>query len=138
MVSPFACENLFAAFTSENKKAAFEGIVPYLADCRVKNRKTCDFSTYLKEKRWQGRPVAAAAFPVKGGTPQAFRWLEYRGEQRQPTAFMEECWRTGKPWYAPTEWPPAKGHGDRTQPQQSPASPEETEYYPDLAREMGG
>lgn len=38
----------------------------------------------------------------------------------------------------PSLWPPAKSPGDRTTSQQSPASPDETEYYPDLAREMGG
>ncbi len=106
VLSAFACENLFASLTIENRQAAFRGIEPYLSDCRTRNRKVCDLSTYLREKRWERLPATVKAWPIRGGTPQAFRWLEYRKAAGQPVAFMTDCFASGKLWYAPTEWPP--------------------------------
>jgi len=107
IISAFACENSFAELTDENREAAFRGIEPYLAECRSRQRKVCDLATYLRERRWERVPASIKAWPIKGGTPGAFRWLEYHKAMGQPTGFMEECFATGKLWYAKSEWPPA-------------------------------
>lgn len=107
ILSPLACEKLFAALSPADRQRAFEAIRPYLANCRAKNRKLCDLSTYLKERRFAGNlaiPVQEVA--IYGNTPQAFRWLEYRLALGERVSFMESCWRQGKPWHARTEWPP--------------------------------
>lgn len=107
ILSPLACEKLFAALSPDDRQRAFEAVSPYLANCRARNRKLCDLSTYLKEKRFKGNlAVIAPEVPILGNTPQASRWLDYRIDLGEPTSFMRECWKLGKPWYAPTEWPP--------------------------------
>lgn len=135
MVSPFVCENLFAALSINDREAAKRGIASYLSDCRAKNRKVCDLAKYLKERRWEGQSAAASStFATKGGTPQAFRWLAYRKARGESTAYMEECWRMGKPYTFPSEWPPALTPGDRTGAMLSP----ETENFSALADELEG
>lgn len=107
ILSPQKCEELFAALSPDDRQRAFNGIGPYLANCRAKNRKLCDLSTYLKEKRFRGNlAVVAGSFAIMGNTPQASRWLEFRRAIGEPTSRMEELWRYGKPWYARSEWPP--------------------------------
>ncbi len=108
ILSPLKCEQLFAALSLADRQLAIDGSGPYLANCRARNRKVCDLSTYLKERRFVGKlAVVSTTFPTMGGTPQAFRWLAYRKAVGEQTGYMEDCWRQGKPWYAPSEWPPA-------------------------------
>lgn len=107
ILSPLACEKLFAALSPDDRQRAFDGVSPYLKNCHARQRKVCDLSTYLKERRFKGNlAVAQTTFAIHRGTPQACRWLEYRKAIGEPTAWMESLWREGKPWYAPTEWPP--------------------------------
>lgn len=109
LLSSALCEKLFASLTIEDRQAAFRGIAAYLSDCRTKNRKVCDLSTYLRERRWHGRAAihVVKAWATMGGTPQAYRWLDYRKSLGLPTSYLEDLWKMGKPWYAETEWPPA-------------------------------
>jgi len=108
IISRLVCENLFVQLSLQKRQEALQGTGPYLANCRSRERKICDLSTYLRERRWETLNATVQTIPIRGGTPQAFRWIDYRRASGLPTAFMEECFQTGKPWYAPTEWPPAK------------------------------
>lgn len=105
--SPSKCEQLFAALSPADRQKAVDGVGPYLDNCRASDRKLCDLSTYLKERRFTGSlSIPTTTFAIHGGTAQAFRWLDYRMATNQPTTYMVDCWRHKKPWYAPTEWPP--------------------------------
>jgi hypothetical protein len=107
VLSPLACEKLFAALSPDERQRAFDGIGPYIANCRAKNRKLCDLSTYLKERRFNGNlAVPVKTFPIFRNTPQAFRWRDYMVAVGRRTSFMDECWQQGKPWHAESEWPP--------------------------------
>ena len=107
IISPFACEQLFATLSPDDRQRAFDCIGAYIANCKSRNRKLCDLSTYLKERRFAGElAVLVPAYATHGGTPQAFRWLEFKQAVGERTGFMEECFRSGRPWFAPTEWPP--------------------------------
>jgi len=107
ILSPLACEKLFAALSPDDRQQAIEAVSPYLANCRAKNRKLCDLSTYLKERRFKGNlAIPVTSYAILGNTPQASRWLDYTIGIGQPTDFMRDCWRHGKAWYARTEWPP--------------------------------
>lgn len=142
VLSLFASERAFLRLDPGRQRAAVDRVQGYLASIRSKGWKVCDLATYLRDRRFE-KVIASAsvtAWPIRAGTPQAYRWLEYKRAMGEKTSFIEERWRTGQPVHMPSEWPPpAKGPGERTMPQQSPSSPEtETEYFPDLAREMGG
>jgi hypothetical protein len=107
ILSPLACEKLFASLSPDDRQRAVDGVAPYLTNCRARNRKLCDLSTYLKEKRFNGNlAVVTSSFDIFGNTPQASRWLEYRHALGLPNSYLHECWRHGKPWRAETEWPP--------------------------------
>jgi hypothetical protein len=108
VLSASAAERRFLRLTDDRKLAAFEGAPAYLAEMRQRGWKICDLQTYLRDRRWEHlKGAPAPAFAIHGGTPQAFRWLEYRRALGQPTSFMEDGWRQKRPWFAQTEWPPA-------------------------------
>lgn len=109
ILSPLKCEQLFASLSQVDRQKAFDGIKGYLTRCKDRNRKICDLATYLKERRFETvkNGHSARFFPVYARTAQAARLIEYRKATAQPTAFIEECWRVGKPYLAETEWPPA-------------------------------
>lgn len=109
VLSAFASERSFVRLSEDNQRKAIDKAGAYLADMRAKKWRVCDLKAYIRERRWE-RLEAAAAVPavrIVGGTPQAFRWLEYHRAMGEPTAFTEERWRYGQPVYRPTEWPPA-------------------------------
>jgi hypothetical protein len=115
ILSSSAAERRFLRLDADRKAAAVNGIAGYLAGMRLRGWKVCDLQTYLRDRRWEkvGGNTEKVAYLTKGGTPQAFRWLEYRKGLGEPTAFMEDCWKSGRPWYAPSEWPPPVPNDDR-------------------------
>jgi len=118
ILSATAAERKFLRLPEVEQWAAIDRAPAYIADIRSRGWKLGDLTTYLREKRWERLASAspAAAFSTKGGTPQAFRWLEYREAMGEPTAYMRNCFATGKPWYAPSEWPPALPKRESTGP----------------------
>lgn len=107
ILSASTAERRYLRLSDERKRAAFDGVASYLADMRKRGWKICDLQTYLRDRRWERvKGAPAPEVPILGNTPQASRWLDYRIDLGQPTSFMRECWKLGKPWYAPTEWPP--------------------------------
>lgn len=111
IVSPFACERVFARLTDAQKRAAARGIPLYLADCRSKGQtRLCDLRTYLDERRWErfanGRGSGRKFFLVQRGTPEAERWRAYlikTAPARLPI-FDMALNRSG--FTAESQWPP--------------------------------
>ncbi len=110
ILSQTSAERRWLRLPDDAKRAALAGATAYRADMTRRGWKLCDLTTYLRDKRFERFASGASlseAFAVKGGTPEAYRWLEYRRATIGATGFMEECFRVGKPWYAPSQWPPA-------------------------------
>lgn len=111
LASAFVCEKMHAEIPDELQEAAFNGVKPYLADCKANNRKVCDLATYYRERRWErfavkstrtGKPYAAVP-----GTPQWYRWRDYYKETGGPWVFMESQGKSGWDFSVASEWPPA-------------------------------
>lgn len=114
VASAYACERVFAKFTDKMKRDAFNGIKPYLEDCRAKgHNRICDLRTYLDERRFErfvNKPAGRSLFVVKRGTPQAMRWREHFDRfapHRLP--MFEETMRTRGEYTTESEWPPPLG-----------------------------
>jgi len=107
VLSVLVCEKLFASLSRSDRKQAIEAAEPYIANCRARNRKLCDLSTYLKERRFVGKLASlVSALPVtRPGTPQAARWLE----SGQLSAFQAQQLSRGYTITTPTEWPKQTG-----------------------------
>jgi hypothetical protein len=107
ILSASTAERRYLRLTDERKRAAFDGVGAYLADMRQRGWKICDLQTYLRDRRWERvKGAPAPEVPILGNTPQASRWLDYRISMGQRNDYLHDCWRQGKAWYAPTEWPP--------------------------------
>jgi hypothetical protein len=113
VLSEVAAERAFLDLTDADKSAAFDGRDPYLDDCKRQNRKVCDLTTYIREKRWQrftakSDPAKPAKVVIKYGTPQWWRWRDYLIATRGDVARFDQL---GKSYLGgramPTEWPPA-------------------------------
>jgi hypothetical protein len=128
VLSPLVCEKLFAVLTRKDQRQAVDAAGPYIVNCRVRNRKICDLSTYLKERRFDRPEVQSqgALCETKPVTPQAARWLE----SGQLSAFQAEQLARGRTITTPTEWP---------QPKQSTGPPDlmTPEYREELAKKWG-
>jgi len=112
ILSDVAAAAAFAGLIDQEKSACIDGISHYLTDCREQNRKVCDLTTYIREKRWkrfEGRPKAGKPTLIKPGTAQWHRWKEYY-EANNPGLFkaMETFRSMGRDVWAPSEWPPGK------------------------------
>lgn len=113
IASAFACERLHAELTDEMRDFAFNGVKPYLEDCRIQSRKVCDLATYYRERRWERfqkiKPQPGAPNPtiVRPHTPQWHRWREYRVATNQSVKLMDDFYRQGREMTMPSEWPPA-------------------------------
>lgn len=110
ILSMVACEALHAGLTDEGRSAAYDGIRPYLDDCKGQSRKVCDLATYYRERRWErfaAKATGSAFVAIRRGTPQAFRWREYfeRAEPHKLTMFDQLMMERGT-YTAPSEWPP--------------------------------
>lgn len=110
VLSDVAAQTAFLDLTDEQKSAAFAGAVPYLNDCEKQGRKVCDLTTYFRERRWERfqskeRPSLVV---VPFGTPQFYRWLEYRvnvlHENRER---LERAAKNNGGMAVASEWPPA-------------------------------
>jgi hypothetical protein len=112
VLSAFASETAFAGLKEAEQEPCFGGIKPYLADCKLNNRKVCDLTTYIRERRWerfseQQRTSAGKLWETKPGTPQWYRWRGYNKVAEPNTFRLMESWATqSRSWWAPTEWPP--------------------------------
>ncbi len=121
ILSAVAAERKFLRLKEPEQWAAIDRAPAYIADIRSRGWKLGDLTTYLREKRWErlASPTPTASWATRGGTPRAYRWLEYREAMGEPTAYMRDCFATGKPWYAPSEWPPALPKRESTGPPSS-------------------
>lgn len=110
VLSEYAAEQAFVALTAELQSACISGIAPYLDDCRANSRKVCDLTTYIKERRWERfapkPPGTLTTSLVQPGTPQWFRWREYKIARREPVTFMDQQGRNGNAMTFASEWPP--------------------------------
>jgi hypothetical protein len=108
VLSVLVCEKLFAFLSLSDRKQAVEAAKPYIANCRAKNRKLCDLSTYLKERRFVGKlALPPSALPIiRPGTPQAARWLEYFKATRA-ISYARTALERNQAVTLETEWPPA-------------------------------
>jgi hypothetical protein len=107
VLSRVRSEQLFVALAPEDRELATAGASVYLSNCRSKNRKVCDLSTYLRERRWETvKAPRPTGFVVRPGTPQAARWLDFF-TNAGGHAFEVSQLLSGRPITTPTEWPPA-------------------------------
>lgn len=112
VVSPFACEKLHVELTETLQQAAFNGVRPYLEDCKASSRKVCDLGTYYRERRWERflaiRPAGQMAV-IKAHTPNFYRWREYyvaTGDLKA-TSGLDTMAKLGRDITVPSPWPPA-------------------------------
>ena len=113
ILSSVAAEAAFASLKESEKEPCHRGIVPYLSDCRVNNRKICDLTTYIRERRWErftaeGAQATGRFYEIKPGTPQWYRWREYYEVADRRTAVLMDSWaQQGRSRTEKQEWPPA-------------------------------
>jgi hypothetical protein len=115
VVSPFACERLFAKLDDRHKRGCYDGMPPYLADCRAKGQsRLCDLRTFIDERRWEkfagnGIRAGASLYIVRRGTPQQMRWREWfeRNDPHRVKSFDRIMAMSGT-YTARSEWPPPK------------------------------
>lgn len=111
VLSTVTAEAAYIALNDTHRSECFDGMRPYLDDCKAQNRKVCDLTTFIRERRWERfvRPVATAKYwPITLRSPQWWRWREYKIATGQSVAMMDELARQNKGFTAPSEWPPAK------------------------------
>lgn len=112
VVSPFACEKLHLDLSETMQQAAFNGVKPYLEDCRANSRKVCDLATYYRERRWERFQSIKPAPPlavIKPYTAEFYRWKEYyaaTGDSRG-ASILENMAKRGADITVPSRWPPA-------------------------------
>jgi hypothetical protein len=125
ILSRIAAEAALAYLTNIKLQACEQGVEPYLADCKVKNRKVCDLTTFVREMRWErfvGKQAQTAKTLFRVKTAQWFRWREYKLAIGQSISFMER-YAANNPngmWTEPSEWPPALPKNEATGPPLSP------------------
>ena len=112
ILSDVAAAAAFAGLTDQEKQACIDGMSHYLTDCREQNRKVCDLTTYIREKRWkrfEGRPQAGKPTLIKPGTAQWYRWKEYYEVNNPDLAKAMETFKAmARDFWASSEWPPGK------------------------------
>lgn len=109
ILSPIACEKLFAQLSQTDRQRAFDGAKPYLARCKDRNRKVCDLSTYLKERRFETVKTNGAngsAYTCRLPMPEAARWLEYL-RASGGSAYLVGRLERGETISTREQWPPA-------------------------------
>lgn len=109
VLSSVTAESTYAALSEQAKNDCFLGLKPYLDDCGKQNRKVCDLTTFIRERRWERfvNPSATPApEPIKPYSPQWYRWREYRVATGQSITFMDDQAKMGRSWSVPSEWPP--------------------------------
>jgi hypothetical protein len=111
VLSSVTAEAAYVALNDTDADDCHRGIKPYLSDCKAQNRKVCDLTTFIRERRWERfvRKDAppAEAWIAKPHTAHWYRWREYRAAIGEPITLMEEWARQGRGWPTRTEWPPA-------------------------------
>lgn len=116
VASAFACEKLHAELSEDLQQRAFNGLRPYLDDCRAQQRKVCDLATYYRERRWerfqQIKPNAEIAL-IKPGSAEFYRWREYRQATGDADGLrvMDVMAKLQRDVTVPSRWPPAIPQG---------------------------
>lgn len=112
VLSRATAERELLSLTDSDFSDCDTGIGPYLDDCKAANRKICDLTTFIRERRWE-RFVARAGststlFAVQPGTPQAHRWREYleRAGLTDELRGFDLMMKLGRAYTAKDEWPP--------------------------------
>jgi len=80
----------YGRLSPAGRKAAFDGVAAYLADCRSTNRIVRDLKRHLRRRCWEQAPgtTARSSFVVLAGSPQAQRWLDYWRRASEAPRFM--------------------------------------------------
>lgn len=110
MLSESASQAAFLSLSDVHAEDCYQGIRPYLSDCDANHRKVCDLKTYIVERRWERFKRSddkPALVVVEVGTPQYFRWREYRQATGEWTDRSESAAKAYGKIAVPSEWPPA-------------------------------
>lgn len=112
ILSRVTAESALALLSDKDFADCEAGIGPYLSDCRASNRKVCDLTTFVRERRWERFSAKAGqAKPsfFKARSPQWWRWREYRLATGQSVSYMDHKANSdpNSMWTESSEWPPA-------------------------------
>jgi predicted transcriptional regulator len=136
ILSSVRAESAFVGLTDAKKEPCYQGIKPYLADCRASNRLVCDLTTYIREERWERFQASGLSgqdsgkrYEIKPGTPQWYRWSQYY-EVTNPNAFaLMKTWAgQGRSRWETSEWPPALSTQSQATGPPSPAQSDSDEF----------
>lgn len=112
ILSEVAAQSAFLSLTDQAKDDCYNGVKPYLDDCRVQNRKVCDLTTFIRERRWERfkatKKADGAVSIFKIRSAQWYRWREYKIAIGQPIKFMDS-YAISNPdgvWSESSDWPP--------------------------------
>lgn len=111
ILSDVAAQSAFLTLTDTAKNDACEGQNRYLEDCHANTRKVCDLTTYLRERRWErftGKEKKPPLIVIKFGTPQYFRWRDYKIAHGQWSERNESAAKAYGGISVPSEWPPSQ------------------------------
>ena len=114
VLSAIAAETAFARLTDSQQQACSGGIKPYLDDCRVINRKVCDLTTYIRERRWErlnaSKQLGEFAI-IKPHSIEFHRWRDYGLQVNDPSLVgqLDLMAKMGRDITLPSRRPPPKG-----------------------------
>lgn len=110
ILSRVTAEAALASLTDADFDACKIGILPYLADCKASNRKVCDLTTFVKERRWERFQAKArpSLVSIKPHTIEAHRWREYwqATEDQQSLTILATMTKLNRDITVPSQWPP--------------------------------
>jgi hypothetical protein len=96
---------------SDDRKQALESIPGFKAFCaKDLTYRPIHANRYLSKRRFEGHLAKTkeivARFTAEPYSPQWEAWLKYRRARGERTSWMEAEAREGRPYRAPSEWPP--------------------------------
>lgn len=110
VLSRVSAETALLALSDKDFADCKIGIEPYLSECKAANRKVCDLTTFVRERRWErfsARARAASAnTAIKPGTPEFYRWREYLLAIGESVKVMDTMAKLGRDITVPSQWPP--------------------------------
>lgn len=110
ILSSVTAEAAYASLVDGDKGDCLAGLRPYLADCKAQNRKVCDLTTFIRERRWErfvSRDSGQKFWTAEPYSVQWHRWREYKIAMGESVVFMEAQAKLGRGATTRTEWPPA-------------------------------
>lgn len=116
-LSEVAAQQAFLGLPDAEKNGCIGGIDAYLADCKAQNRKVCDLTTYIRERRWErfsskGPSAKGQLFVVKIGTPQFYRWKKHKIAHGDSAERLDRFANQYGGLSVPSEWPPGESGDD--------------------------